>query len=43
MKNLEGEVEDDQDVLCALGDVTKSDSRASDSCDLAAGYYITVI
>ena len=30
----------DQDVLCALGDVTKSDSRASDSFDLVAGYHI---
>ena len=29
----------DQDVLCALGDVTKSDSPASDSFDLVAGYY----
>ena len=34
------EVEDDQDVLCALGDFTKSDSLASDSFDLVAGYYI---
>ena len=33
-------MEDDQDVLCALGDVTKSDSPASDSFDLVAGYYI---
>ena len=33
------EVEDDQDVLCALGDVTKSDSLASDSFGLVAGYY----
>ena len=33
-------MEDDQDVLCALGDVTKSDSRATDSFDLVAGYYI---
>ena len=30
-------MEDDQDVLCALGDVTKSDSPASDSFDLVAG------
>ena len=29
----------DQDVLCALGDVTLSDSPASDSFDLVAGYY----
>ena len=29
----------DQDVLCALGDVTKSDSPASDSFDLVADYY----
>ena len=29
----------DQDVLCALGDVTLSDSLASDSFDLVAGYY----
>ena len=29
----------DQDFLCALGDVTKSDSPASDSFDLVAGYY----
>ena len=29
----------DQDVFCALGDVTKSDSPASDSFDLIAGYY----
>ena len=30
----------DQDVLCAfIGDVTKSDSPASDSFDLVAGYY----
>ena len=29
----------DQDVLCALGDVTKSDSPTSDSFDLVAGYY----
>ena len=32
-------MEDDQDVLCALGDVSKSDSPASDSFDLVAGYY----
>ena len=29
----------DQDVLCALGDVTKSDSPTSDSFDLVADYY----
>ena len=29
----------DQDVLCALGDVTLSDSPPSDSFDLVAGYY----
>ena len=29
----------DQDVLCALGDVSLSDSHASDSFDLVAGYY----
>ena len=29
----------DQDVLFALGDVTESDSPASDSFDLVAGYY----
>ena len=29
----------DQDVLCGLGDVTLSDSLASDSFDLVAGYY----
>ena len=28
----------DQDVLCALGDVTLSDSPSSDSFDLVAGY-----
>ena len=33
-------MEGDQDVLCALGNVTKSDSPASDSFDLVAGYYI---
>ena len=32
-------MEDDQDVLCALGDLTKSDSPASDSFDLVAGCY----
>ena len=32
MKNLEGG--SDQDVLCALGDLTKSDPPASDSFDL---------
>ena len=32
------EAEDDQDVLCALGGVTKSDSPASDSFDLVAGF-----
>ena len=31
-------MEDDQDVLCALGDAAKSDSPASDSFDLVAGY-----
>ena len=35
-------MEDDQDVLCALGDVTKSDSPASDSFDQVAGYYIVI-
>ena len=29
----------DQDVLCALGDVTLSNSLASDSFDLVAGFY----
>ena len=29
----------DQDFLCALGDVTLSDSSASDSFDPVAGYY----
>lgn len=29
----------DQDVLCALGDVTISDSPARGSFDLVAGYY----
>ena len=29
----------DQDVLCALGDITKSVSPTSDSFDLVAGYY----
>ena len=29
----------DQDALCALGEVTKSDSPASDSFDLVADYY----
>ena len=32
-------MEDDQDVPCALGDVPKSDSPASDNFDLVAGYY----
>ena len=29
----------DQDVLCALGDVALSDSPVSDSFDIVAGYY----
>ena len=44
LDNVMAEIENrfsgnDQDVLCALGDVTLSDSPASNNFDLVAGYY----